>query len=166
MLYFQDLRLFLCRLTRGASSQAYQLLVKKLSQGHKTQQKLTICFNNEAILQFENTILKKKSFPVFKTKNKICLDTFSFGEEMTNIIRQKGPPHCINNDVFGEEIIEIFGYRESILDKPVKILFFTCRKKYFFGEYLFTGKFREIQAQLAQTILKKYNIQDLSLIHI
>jgi len=118
--------------------------------------KLTICFNNETVLHFENMIQRKKTFPVFTTSVPIRMENFPFGADMSKVTERKGPPHCINNDRFGDEMIEIFGYRESILNLPAKILFFTCRKNYFFGEYQFTGKFRDVQAELARTILAKY----------
>lgn len=86
------------------------------------------------------------------------MDQISFGEDMKKITGLKGEPHCINNDSFEYKSIHVIGYREPVLDKPAKILFFTCQGKYFFGEYLFNTGIKEIQQVLAGAILKKYNI--------
>lgn len=158
MPFFKNFRISISRLFQGVNSQQYQETVKKTNQVNRSTQKLTLCFNNELLLHFENIIQRKASFPQFKTAKDICMDLIPFGEDIKKITRLKGEPRCINNDNLENKSIHVIGYREPILDKPAKILFFTCQGKYFFGEYLFNTGIKEIQQALAGTILKKYNI--------
>ncbi len=158
MYFIQQLHLFFCRLLHGVSSPQYQEVIKKYSQRKKEPQKLTLCFNNETLLHFDKIIQMKDSFPNYQTSIPINMDGIRFGEDLKKIIQIKGEANCINNDTLGEENIHVNGYREFILGKQVKILFFTCREKFFFGEYLFNNGLKEIQQPLAELILKKYQI--------
>ncbi len=153
-----QIRLLFCRLLFGRSSLKFEELLKKSILIKNKKPKLTFCFNNEVILHFEHMILKKKAFPVFGTRESIGLDAIEFGEELGKITKRKGEPQCINTQELGKNIIHIIGYRETIMDKSVKTLFFTCKNKYFFGEYLFQSGLKEIQEPLANIILQKYKI--------
>lgn len=158
MYFIPQLHLFLCRLMHGVSSPQYQEVIKKYSKRIKEPQKLTICFNNETLLHFDKIIQMKDSFQNYRTSIPINMDGIRFGKDLKKIIQIKGVADCINNDKFGEEHIHVSGYREFILGKQVKILFFTCWEKFFFGEYLFNNGLKEIQQPLAELILKKYQI--------
>ena len=116
------------------------------------------CFGTEAILKFENVLIRNNSLPVYKTSLTILLDKIRFGCDIKAIVRHKGGINCTNYIQVGEETVKIIGYRERILNTSAITLFYFCGGEYFMGEYFFPERHETVTHQLAKTIFKRYSI--------
>ena len=157
---FHLIYLSICKKIHGEFSKEYFFLTQKYKGKYPNLNvRLRKCFGTEAILKFENLIIRNTSFPVYNTLHSILFEKFAFGSDIKNIVRDKGKSSCVNYLRVGEDTIKIIGYNERILNVSAILLFFFCNGKYFMGEYFFSNYRQSVSIQLAKTILKRYSIE-------
>ena len=157
---FHLIHLSICKIIHGELSKEYFFLTQKYKGKYPNLNvRLRKCFGTEAILKFENLIIRNTSFPVYNSMHSILFEKFTFGSGIKDIVRDKGKSSCVNYLQVGGDIIKIIGYTERILNTSTILLFFFCNGKYFMGEYFFSNYHQSVSNQLAKTILKKYSIE-------
>jgi len=157
---FYYLHLIFLRLFYGTLSSRYFFAIKRFRKIYPTfSGDFTNCINNEVILHLDKLCFRKKGLPVYITPDPVQFDGCFYGISVKHLHKIKGKPETASYEWVGEKLVKVFGYRDKILERGVKINFFFTDDQFFLGEFQFQSYNKTILDNVRGMLQAKYHFK-------
>lgn len=157
---FRYLFLICLRLFYWALSPQYFFGLKRFRKRHPGfSGTFKCCINTDVILHFDKLCFRKKSLPVYETPDPVQFDDCFYGISFSQLKQSKGKPETASYEWIGEKLVSVFGYRDKILERGVKINFFFTEDQFFLGEFQFQSYNKTVINSVRGMLQAKYHFK-------
>lgn len=156
---FRLLILCLAKLFSGDLSEWYFDAYRKyLKKRPMTSIQIKQCYGAEAILHLDKVFVVDERILLKPTPQAIIFEGIPFGKLMEKIIKENGPFLCAKHEQYGNNKLQVLGYRKQIGNHTMRANFYFLNKVFFMGEYLKVKTTETAAQQLFEALMKDYRI--------
>ena len=157
--FFRLLMLCFAKLFSSDLSEWYFNTYRKyLKKRPMTAIKIKQCYGAEAILHLDKVFVVDEKIQLKPTSHPIIFEGVPFGKLMEKIIKENGAFLCAKHEQYGDNKLQVLGYRKQIGNHTMRANFYFLNKVFFMGEYL-TVKTTEAAVQmLFATLMDDYQM--------
>ncbi|MEI7492682.1 MAG: hypothetical protein WCK92_14875 [Bacteroidota bacterium] len=152
--------LFFIRLFYGPLSSEYYFAILKFRQFYpSTTLQSRVCFKTEVILRLVSLCNIDTKLTIYRTMDSIMYEDSNYGLNYKQICKEKGKPESAKYEWVGEKLIQVICYKDTLLERPVKLNYFLIDDCFFMGEYQFLS-YNQTSVDSVRSILQaKYHFQ-------
>lgn len=128
---------------------AYKKITNKSPHGY--------CIKDEFIYHILVFKDRDERFNNYKTEMEIKFGDFEYFDTYQKLRKQKGKPFCFNSYYLNNKYdIKIIGYRDSMYNTTMRVLYYFIDDVFFMGEYVFKGTIDEKAKRISKIMHEKY----------
>lgn len=156
---FRLLMLCLAKLFSGDLSEWYFDAYRKyLKKRPMTSIRIKQCYGSEAVLHLDKVFVVDEKIQLKPTPQAIIFEGIPFGKLVKTIKKEHRPFICAKHEQYGDNKLQVLGYRKQIGNQTMRANFYFLNKVFFMGEYL-TVKTTETGAQqLFNALMNDYRM--------
>ncbi len=115
------------------------------------------CIKDEFIYHILVFNDRDEKFEKYSTVKEIKFGDVEYFTTYQEIKKQKGKPYCFNSYYLNNKYdIKILGYRDSMYNTTIRVLYYFIDDEFFMGEYVFKGTLADRAKRISKIIHEKY----------
>ena len=116
------------------------------------------CYGTEAVLHLDKVFVVDEKIQLKPTTHPIIFEGVPFGKLVKTIKKEQGPFLCAKHEQYGNNKLQVLGYRKQIGNQTMRANFYFLNKVFFMGEYLKVKTTETAVQQLFEALMKDYRI--------
>ena len=157
--FIRLLVLLLARLFSDDLSEWYfNAYSKYLKKRPMTSIQIKQCYGTEAILHLDKVFVVDEKIQMKLTSRPIIFEGVPFGKLMEKIIKENGTFFCAKHEQYGDNKLQVLGYRKQIGDLTMRANFYFLNKVFFMGEYLKVKTSKEAARKIFASLMDSYQM--------